>query len=351
MTSAQITMPAARGPWSAWVLERIRSAGAPSGVDAAAAMPDTGLHVDGGSEDVQLALYLCYELQYTGLPGTEPLEWDPQLISARRSLEDAFEARLRHEIGADFDASGNGRAGAVDPGAIGPLIRRLLDDDQGPSLSRHMERHGSLDQMRDIVLHRSPYQLKEGDPHAAGIQRLDGRAKQLLVMIQAGEYGADAPGRRTHAALFADTMVALGLDPTPNAHLDLLPASSLAISNLITLFGCNRRWRGALVGQLAAFEMTSVVPMGRYARGLERLGAPRRARRFYEVHVLADAEHEEWALQMVEAQCRAEPPTAGDVVFGVRATLVVEGWFARTLFAGWSASARVASPPHLAPTG
>ena len=34
--------------------------------------------------------------------------------------------------------------------------------------------------------------------------------------------------------------------------------------------------------------MTSVVPMGRYARVCERLGLGRRARRFYDVHVEAD---------------------------------------------------------------
>ncbi|HSP27054.1 MAG TPA: iron-containing redox enzyme family protein, partial [Ilumatobacteraceae bacterium] len=194
---------------------------------------------------------------------------------------------------------------------------------------------GTLEQMRELIVHRSPYQLKEGDPHTAGVQRLNGRAKQILVQIQAGEYGADAPGRRTHAALFADTMCSLGLDPTPNAYLDVLPASSLAISNLISMFGFNRRWRGSLVGQLAAFEMTSVIPMGRYAAGLLRMGAPDRARRFYDVHVMADAEHEVMAIDMVEQQCTLEPTTADDVVFGVQSTLVVERWFAETLLRTW----------------
>ena len=57
-------------------------------------------------------------------------------------------------------------------------------------------------------------------------------------------------------------MRALGLDPTYGAYLDALPGTTLATVNLITLFGLHRRWRGALVGNLAVYEMTSVVPMG-----------------------------------------------------------------------------------------
>jgi hypothetical protein len=289
--------------------------------------------LDGRSDDAQLALYLCDEVQYAGLPGTEDLEWDARLIDIRRMLERAFLTALDQDIA----QSSVGRTSApASPHAVGATIQRLLDADDGPSLSRYMETTGTLDQMRDVIVHRAAYQLKEGDPHTAGVQRLSGRAKQILVQIQAGEYGADAPGRRTHAALFADTMWSLGLDPTPNAYLDVQPASSLAISNLISMFGFNRRWRGALVGQLAAFEMASVVPMGRYAAGLRRMGAPERARRFYEVHVMADAEHEVMAIEMVEQQCALEPATADDVIFGVQSSLVVERWFAETLLRSWS---------------
>jgi hypothetical protein len=110
----------------------------------------------------------------------------------------------------------------------------------------------------------------------------------------------------------------------------------LMVSNLISLFGLNRRWRGALVGHLAVFEMTSVEPMGRYARALERLGAPEEARRFYDVHVLADAEHEMMALEMAGAFAAAEPELAGDVLFGASAALAIEARFADDLFGRWT---------------
>ena len=217
---------------------------------------------DGLGDDVQLALYLAYESHFSTLPGVvADLEWDPALIAFRRSLERAFEDALRQAMPSWADRTPVSRA-----------IPEILQLDDGPSLSAHMERDGTLEEMRELVVHRSAYQLKEGDGHTFAIPRLHGRAKQLLVEIQAGEYGADAPGRTMHSTLFAQTMRHLGLDDRLHAYLDVLPASALAVSNLISMFGLNRRWRGALVGHLAVFEMTSVTPMGRYTRALERLG-------------------------------------------------------------------------------
>jgi hypothetical protein len=138
-----------------------------------------------------------------------------------------------------------------------------------------------------------------------------------------------------HSQLFAQTMRHLDLDDRPHAYLDVLPASALAVSNLISMFGLNRRWRGALVGHLTVFEMTSVTPMGRYTRALERLGAPAEARRFYDVHVLADAEHERLALEMAVELERDEPSLRADIIFGARCAGEVDRRFAATLFDNW----------------
>jgi hypothetical protein len=189
--------------------------------------------------------------------------------------------------------------------------------------------------MRRFVMHRSPYQLKEADPHTFAIPRLPGRAKQLLVKIQAGEYGAEVDGHLMHAQLFAQTMRGLGLDDRRHAYLDELPASAFMVSNLISLFGLNRRWRGALVGHLAMFEATSVVPMSRYAKALERMGAPAEARRFYEVHVLADAAHERMGIEMAEALAADEPELTDSILFGARCAVAVERCFAGELFERW----------------
>jgi hypothetical protein len=199
-----------------------------------------------------------------------------------------------------------------------------------------MAEHGTLEHMREFAVHRSAYQRKEADPHTWAIPRLWGRAKAALVEIQHGEYGEGRP-EDVHAELFAATMRALDLDPTYGAYLDRIPGVTLATVNLMSLFGLHRRWRGALVGHLALFEMCSVVPMGRYRDALDRLGAGAGAP-FYAVHVAADAEHEVIALHdLAGGLAEQEPQLATDIVFGARALGAIEDGFARTLLDAWAA--------------
>jgi hypothetical protein len=108
------------------------------------------------------------------------------------------------------------------------------------------------------------------------------------------------------------------------------------------MFGLSRRWRGALVGHLAVFEMTSAEPAGRYSRGLARMGAPDAARRFYDVHVLADTEHAHLAREMAVTLARDEPPLADDIVFGARCVVATERRFATALLTRWARAGRPA---------
>ena len=125
-------------------------------------------------------------------------------------------------------------------------------------------------------MHRSVYHLKEADPHTWAIPRL-GRQRQ-------GGAGGD-PGRRVRRRRRrTDALRAVRAPPCARsawttaygAYLDLVPASTLATSNMMSLFGLHRRWRGALVGHLAAFEMTSSVPNRRYGNGPAPPGRRRR---------------------------------------------------------------------------
>lgn len=314
-----------RGPLSLAVLRHLDGSGLHP--------PSTVADADGFGDDLQLALYLAYELHY----GTNPFdgtpagddEWDLGLLAFRRQLEDRFLEALRDEVGSPTAPSA----------PLREVMPQLVAADDGPSLSAFMAETGTLEHMCQIVKHRSLYQLKEADPHTYAIPHLRGRAKEILAEIQAGEYGADGPHYKMHATLFAQTMRELGLDDQPNRYLDEVPAGGLALSNVISLFGLHRRWRGALLGHLAVFEMTSVAPMGRYGAALRRLGATDAARRFYDVHVLADAVHETLVLDMVEAFEADEPRLAGDVVFGGRCALAIERRFASELLTPWTTPA------------
>ena len=133
-------------------------------------------------------------------------------------------------------------------------------------------------------------------------------------------------------------MDALGLDSSYGAYLDYLPGPTLATTNLVSLLGLHRRWRGALIGHLAVFEMTSVEPMGRYSETLRRLGLPAAARRFYDVHVEADARHERLAAnELAGGLAATEPGIAADILFGARAIMAVEERFTAHLLDSWSA--------------
>jgi hypothetical protein len=233
-------------------------------------------------DDLQLALYLCYELHYRGLPAVdERWEWEPSLLALRARLEQIFERALREAV----PLAGDSADGAVD-GAL-----RVIADREGVSLSPYIQRHASIEQVREFLVHRSAYQLKEADPHSWAIPRLTGAPKAALIEIQADEYGGGRP-EWIHADLFARSMRALGLDSTYGAYLDLIPGVTLATVNQMSLFGLHRCWRGAIVGHLALFEMTSSIPNRRYGDGLRRLGLDGDATLFFDEHVEADAVHE-----------------------------------------------------------
>lgn len=279
-------------------------------------------------DDLQLALYLCYELHYRSFGGVrDEMEWDVSLLAFRAELERAFENRLLEESGGHMHPS-------IDQ-SIERELTELIAADEGPSLSNYLEQKGSLAHMREFAMHRSAYQRKEADPHTWAIPRLDGPAKAALVRIQADEYGF---GRYEdmHQHRFGITMRELGLDPRYGAYVERLPGSTLAAVNLISLFGLHRRWRGALVGHLTVYEMTSVAPMAKYSAALARLGLSESARRFYDIHVAADAEHEKIALHdMAGSLARQEPSLRKDILFGARAVLAVEARQTQHMLDSW----------------
>ena len=278
-------------------------------------------------EDAVLALYVCYELHYRGFDGVDDAwEWEPTLLSLRRSLEDNFLDLLREVAGP-----------IVTSGDIEDRLVDLLASGGGPSLSEFMATSSTLEQLLEFHVHRSAYQLKEADAHTWALPRLAGAAKAALVEIQADEYGQGVQ-KDMHAELFGLCMRELGLDDTYGAYLDAIPAVTLATVNCATFFGLHRRWRGALVGHLAVFEMTSVEPMGRYSVALRRHGYGPWARLFYDTHVVADAHHQTLAARdLAGGLLRAEPHLYGDVMFGAQALTAVECRFTDHMLTSWNA--------------
>ena len=276
--------------------------------------------------DVQLALYLCYELHYRGFAGVDAgWEWNPGLLYLRGRLEDVFLDDIRRAVG-DLEP---------DTGALAELDTLCIEPVDGSGLSYFLRDEGSWEQMREYFAHRSLYHLKEGDPHAWAIPRLSGQAKASFVAVEFDEFGAGR-GARVHQQLFADLLDAADLDSTYLGYLDDVPAPTLAVVNLMSLFGLHRRLRGAAVGHFAATEVTSPPGSRRMVQALERLGAPEPCRAFYAEHVEADAVHEQVVRTDVVGDLVArEPELDADVVFGIRAFDVVETRLADHLMECW----------------
>jgi hypothetical protein len=320
-------VPSPRGPLSEAVLDALHAAPGSLPADAEVPVPSDPLSDD----DLQLALYACYELHYRGLDGVdERWEWDPGLIALRARMEAVFEGGLR-------TALEGWTPPPADATTMDLALRAIADADEAPSLSQHLERTGTLDEFKEVVVHRSAYQLKEADPHSWAIPRLSGGPKAALIEVQTDEYGGGDP-TRMHARLFADTMEELGLDASYGAYVDALPGITLATVNLMSMLGLHRRHRGAIVGHLALFEMTSSIPNRRYATGLRRLGVRTpRATEFYDEHVTADAIHENVAaVDLAGGLVRQEPALVDDILFGARALVEVEGRWATALLDAWA---------------
>jgi Iron-containing redox enzyme len=332
IASDRTSLPLALGPLSALILELLESE--PGGAErlgdlAASAGPIADAVASPlEDDDLQLALYLCYELHYRSFDGVDPSwEWNPALLGVRAVLEAAFFETLERHVDRE----------QVEPEEVGERLFALEAADQGPSLSRKLEIGADLEQFREFVVHRSLYQLKEADPHSWAISRLAGAPKTALLEVQGDEYGGGR-AERMHSILFAKTMHALDLDARENAYLELVPATTLASVNLMSGFGLHRARRGAIVGHLAMFEMTSALPNRRYGNALRRLGFDREVTDFYDEHVEADAVHENIAAyDLAEGLAKSEPELAGDILFGAAAMLFVEDRFARHLLDSWDA--------------
>ncbi|UQX04437.1 iron-containing redox enzyme family protein [Streptomyces sp. RerS4] len=280
---------------------------------------------DPWGEDLHLALYLLYELHYRGLPGVaDDREWDPALLGLRAALEQRFVTALEDALPCDRTVAE----------AFAPLLVETAGGAGG--ISAALVAGGTLRQVREYAVLRSPYQLKEADPQAWGIPRLTGRAKAAFVAVEYDEFGAGHP-EAIHARLFADLMVDLGLDPAYNHYLGHVPAPALATVNLMSLFGLHRAWRGALVGHFACVETTSSPGSKRMVRALTACGAGPAAIRFYAEHVTADAVHEQVVRhEVVGGLLEEEPDLEPQVAFGCDATVLLEARLAEHVLTAWN---------------
>jgi hypothetical protein len=279
--------------------------------------------------DVQLTLFMLYGLTYGSFQQMgDDHEWDVTLIQVRLLLEAAFERELRALVPPAAVPAANAAEVAL---ALFALTAPSVE----PSASKYIAKHATREQAREFIVQRTIYTLREADPHSWAIPRLTGAPKAALIEIQSDEYGGGRPDRM-HSAMFAQTVRELGLDDTYGAYIDLVPAITLASHNLMSMFGINRRLRGAIVGHLAAYEMTSSIPSRYLGDGFRRLGYGTKVTAYFDEHVIADAVHEQIAgRDLAGGLAEAEPELTGDIMWGAQACLAVEGLVGQHLLDAW----------------
>lgn len=318
-------LPTPRGPLSHWVRTRLQH------TPANEHDPRPGLirhHATLHDPDVQLALWMLYELHYRGFDDARAdAEWDPELLACRADIEAAFEAELRALTDADV--------ALVDDLDVVAELKRLIAADDGASVATYIHQQATVEQFYDFMRQRSIFHLKESDAFAWPLPRLAGAPKVALAELLYDEFG-DGVVERDHQRLFAEALAACGLDATYGGYINQADAITLAQNNAMSLFGLHRRLLGAAVGHLAAFEATSTLPCRRICQGIDRLELPAPVHRYFDEHVEADAVHEQVALGGICAPlAEQEPALTRQILLGAATCLRLQGLAAAAMLARW----------------
>jgi pyrroloquinoline quinone (PQQ) biosynthesis protein C len=326
-------LPRPRGPFSEQVFAQMVT---PHPVPVAFEAPADVLSVL-TDEDTQIALWALYELSFHGFDDVGPRhEWAPGLLATRAAIEEVFEAALRMlaRPAVERALADGGR-----PEHVPTELAAVIDDVEDVKLAGFLQREATAEQYREFLVHRSIYHLKESDPHAFAVPRLEGAPKVALAELQYDEFGG---GRvdRLHSTLFARALEGAGLDPAYGAYTDVVPAATLAVNNAMSLFALHRRLRGALMGHLAAFESTSSLPCRRYSGGAERLGFGERVTDYFDEHVEADAVHEQLACRSIcQRLVEQHPDLHEDVLLGAAVCVQLDALSGRLMIESWRAGA------------
>ena len=166
--------------------------------------------------DLQLAVWLAYELPYRGLVGVDDAwEWHRGLLEVIEEWEDLLLDALVSVTG--------GTSGAGAPDSAAPTMAAGTG---GPAMSQALMREATFDQFRELLVHRSVYYLKEADPPT---------------------WGSSVAGTMS-PHLFRSLLTEWDLSTRYGHYLDYAPGITLLISNMVSMLGRHRRLRSALAG-------------------------------------------------------------------------------------------------------
>jgi hypothetical protein len=324
-------LPTARGPVSSSIIDTLGAPGAllPGTASMLAALRCQECRDIVVDDDLQLSLFILYELPYRGFDGVDDdWEWDPELLLVRRVIERAYESTLRRTVGVPAGV-------ATERAAVAYALSVMTAPPSCAALARLVAERATVDQLRDVMVMRSVVELTDADAYTWTIPRLTGRPKAALLELQADEY-SDASGAM-RSDLFAMALGDLGLDPVHGAYVDRVPGVTLAAANAMSMFGLHRRLRGAAAGHVAATAVASCFLDRACTDAMRRLGLPSHPSASCERRARSGAARDDLAMSDLAGELvAAEPELLYDVLFGAAACAYLDRLVSDLVLLAWA---------------
>ena len=172
------------------------------------------------------------------------------------------------------------------------------DVDLEPPISAHkwyLRHEMTLESYRQLIAIASVDGLVESSRLCHLLGGASNEIQATLIRVLLEEYGNGRLSRK-HSTFFAEMMVELNLDPTPEAYLDLVPWEVLASINHNFLLTQRKRNFLRYIGGFTYFEIVGPSVYQDYIAATDRLGLSETAKGYWALHVKEDERHGQWML-------------------------------------------------------
>jgi hypothetical protein len=189
----------------------------------------------------------------------------------------------------------------LSPNDIKTALIARGDVDLSPPISankRYLRHEMTLESYRQLIAIASLDGLVESSRLCHLLGGASNEIQATLIRVLLEEYGNGRLSRK-HSTFFAEMMVELDLDPTPEAYLELVPWEVLASINHNFLLTQRKRNFLRYIGGFTYFEIVGPSVYQDYIAATDRLGLSQAAKGYWELHVKEDERHGQWMLHNV----------------------------------------------------
>jgi len=242
-------------------------------------------------------------------------ERSPWVLALRERVEAAWQRWEAAQLGVEVQVDVGGAA----PREVATALRERAAADLAPARSasgRWIAEEADLSAYRGLLTIASLDALVEASQLSRTLGGVSNPMHATMTRLLVEEYGGGRAGKK-HSTYFRTMLEAVGLDATPEAHLDAVPWEVLATINQSFLLSDRKRHFLRYVGGLLYTEVSVPAAFACYRDAAIRLGLPPEARAYWELHIKEDARHGPWMLEQVALPLVARYPAhAAELVFG-----------------------------------